>query len=931
MPAPKKKAPAKKKAKSKAPKKAARAASAAADRKDLVDRQNWFEVLAIICTGLGVIHFLSLISYTPYDLPNWVPFSRVAGGELISTSNFIGEFGAVIAGFSFFLFGAACYLIPVVVAWLGGAALLGFHVLRWRTLGAALAFLISASCIADLQTAFFQGWIDTYQLPKSEGGLSGYVFNQLIVGRMLGPVGGGIIFFVAYLVSLILLTGFHPFEMIATVKREIDHLFSRAAQLPEPVFEPSFPVGNSLPPKQKRKRATRKAQPEFDDEFDGDPEFEPEIDAPKSKRKRAKSKKAASTPDDLDDKPPFDIDEKPAEPPRPEPKIIDSNERKPRPKETPATLADTPIGGSFGPTGDQFKDYQLPSLDLLAYDDDEDENPTDKSELISTQNTIVEALGTFGVKVTAGDITRGPSITRYEVYPAKGLSVKKIVQYEKDLARATRAERINILAPIPGKDTVGIELANSNRVLVPLRELFEDPKFLKGKAHIPLALGKDVYGKPVIADLASMPHLLVAGATGSGKSVCINSIIASLLFRFTPEELRFIMIDPKVVEMQIFNSLPHLAVPVVTNPKKVLLALRWCLNEMERRYEMFAKVKVRKLEEFNNRHTRRAKTRAAKEAKEAKNAKDVKIAKASDPKPDQPELPLEPAADGMPPDGERDIISGDDVFIPAPIQVPPPPALSPEPALAHAVVLNDEAPAAAESEKEESEDETGDEFPERLPYVVVIIDELADLMQTAPADVETAVSRLCQKARAAGIHLIVATQSPRVDVVTGLIKANIPARIAFQVASSTDSRVILDKTGAEKLVGKGDMLYQPPDSPVQVRSQGAFLTEEEVIDIVDHCAKQAEPVFESDIQDTLNGADGDETEVTPEDEETLDRCLEVIMTERKASTSFLQRRLRLGYTRAARMMDILEERGIVGPGDGAKPREILVDLGEEID
>ena len=472
--------------------------------------------------------------------------------------------------------------------------------------------------------------------------------------------------------------------------------------------------------------------------------------------------------------------------------------------------------------------------------------------------------------------------------------MKKIVQYEKDLARATRAERINILAPIPGKDTVGIEIANSTRVLVPLRELFEDPKFLKGKAHIPLALGKDVYGKPVIADLASMPHLLVAGATGSGKSVCINSIIASLLFRFTPEELRFIMIDPKVVEMQVFNTLPHLAVPVVTNPKKVLLALRWCINEMERRYEMFAKVKVRKLEEFNNRHTRRAKSKATKEAKLAKNSK----------APETPPLASKAKATSGP-QPEREIISGEDVFMPAP------PLESQEPAMAHAVVLNDNPPPGPTLESAAAEPDTpGDGLPERLPYVVVIIDELADLMQTAPADVETAIARLCQKARAAGIHMIVATQSPRVDVVTGLIKANIPARIAFQVSSSTDSRVILDKTGAEKLVGQGDMLYQPPDSPVQVRSQGAFLTEEEVIDIVDHCAAQAEPVFESDIQDTLNGSDDEESEVTPEDEETVEKCLEVIMTERKASTSFLQRRLRLGYTRAARMMDILEERGI---------------------
>jgi S-DNA-T family DNA segregation ATPase FtsK/SpoIIIE len=400
----------------------------------------------------------------------------------------------------------------------------------------------------------------------------------------------------------------------------------------------------------------------------------------------------------------------------------------------------------------------------------------------------------------------------------------------------------------------------------------EDPRFTDGKEQIPLALGKDVYGQPLIADLAAMPHLLVAGATGSGKSVCINSIIVSLLCRFTPEELRFIMIDPKVVEMQMYKDLPHLAVPVVTSPKKVLLALRWCINEMERRYELFAEAGCRKLEEYNNRHLRQQQRRA-------RRAGTV-----------QPEL------------FPRDEIAGRGVI--------------------HPPVVD---PSAEEGVEEDTHS--------KLPFVVVIIDELADLMQTAPAEVETAISRLCQKARAAGIHLIVATQSPRVDVVTGLIKANIPSRIAFQVASATDSRVILDRAGADRLVGKGDMLYQPPDSPVMVRAQGAFVTDDEVQDIVEHCASQAAPVFDRSIQDNLDA----ETEEEPDpsmsdaDEEILDKCIEVILAERKASTSFLQRRLRLGYTRAARMMDILQERGIVGPGDGAKPREILIAADPEID
>jgi S-DNA-T family DNA segregation ATPase FtsK/SpoIIIE len=442
------------------------------------------------------------------------------------------------------------------------------------------------------------------------------------------------------------------------------------------------------------------------------------------------------------------------------------------------------------------------------------------------------------------------------VYPAKGVRVDKIVSLERDLARATRAERINILAPIPGKDTVGIELANTRKVKVTLRELLElsDWEEAKTRAKIPLAFGKDVYGKAIITDLAQMPHLLVAGTTGSGKSVCINGLIASMLFRFTPEELQLIMIDPKVVELQIYANLPHLRYPVITDPKKVLLVLRGLIDEMERRYKIFARVGVRNIIGFNARPTKK---------------KEV-------------DLEQDSSANAGKIDNQK-----------IDIKVP-------------------------------REDEI--QIPDKMPYIVVIIDELADLMQTAPADVESAIARITQMARAAGIHIIVATQTPRADVITGVIKANIPSRIAFQVASKIDSRVILDENGADRLLGQGDMLYLPPSSSRLIRAQGVLVTDEEIHRLVEFVSAQSPPAFDAAMHEKLQAASTATEEVTDEDEELVEKCLEIIRQEKRASTSLLQRRLRLGYTRAARIVDILEQRGILGPGEGAKPREILVDL-----
>jgi S-DNA-T family DNA segregation ATPase FtsK/SpoIIIE len=556
---------------------------------------------------------------------------------------------------------------------------------------------------------------------------------------------------------------------------------------------------------------------------------------------------------------------------RPKPKVVDTTalpEESTRKKPSLAELrgnekkAKSPTGLA-SQTWDA-ENYTLPGFDLLDAHDTEGRTAADPAELEQIQRTLIETLAQFGIAVAAGDITKGPTITRYEVYPAKGVRVDKIVALERDLARATSAERINILAPIPGKDTVGIELANTRKVKVTLRELLQsqDWEDAKTKSKLPLALGKDVYGKTIIADLAQMPHLLVAGTTGSGKSVCINALVASMIFRFTPEELRFIMIDPKVVEMQVYNSLPHLVIPVVTDPKKVLLALRWVIDEMEKRYKIFAQAGVRNITSFNGRPAKKT----------------------------QKELDAEVEA-GVSPASSR---SPAGTAAAPPITVP-------------------------------REDELV--IPDRMPYIVIIIDELADLMQTAPADVESAIARITQMARAAGIHLIVATQTPRADVITGVIKANIPSRIAFQVASKIDSRVILDENGADRLLGQGDMLYLPPSTSRLIRAQGVLVTDEEIHRLVEFVSAQSPPAFDLAMQDKLqlSSASTDE-EVTDEDEELVEKCLEIIRQEKRASTSLLQRRLRLGYTRAARIVDILEQRGILGPGEGAKPREILVDL-----
>ena len=510
-------------------------------------------------------------------------------------------------------------------------------------------------------------------------------------------------------------------------------------------------------------------------------------------------------------------------------------------------------------------DYIFPEIKML--NEPAANSKAEPEDFRKRASDLIETLKQFKVDCVPVDpvngidvgIQQGPSITRYEIKPAPGVRVEKIANLSNNIAMNLEAVAVRILAPVPGKGTVGIEIPNKNRKDVLLREIIESKAWAEAAMELPVVLGVDsVTNKPVIQDLAKMPHCLIAGATGQGKSVCINAIIVSLLYRCTPQDLRFIMVDPKVVELQIYNNLPHLLIPVETNPTRVPAALKWLIAEMSQRYKIFAKCGVKNITGFN-----------AKITKEA----------------------------GLPKQEEL--------------------ALSPE-----------EQAAAAEAAEAVIDD--GVTVPtEKLPYIVCIIDEMADLMMVAAKDIETSVARIAQLARAAGIHLVLATQRPSTDVITGLIKANLPTRIGFKVPSQIDSRTILDRGGAETLVGRGDMLFVPPGSATLNRVQGAFVGEQEVAAIVEFLAeKNGKPEFAQDVIKAIkDGAEGGvEGEEGEEGEDPLvAQSWAIIKETRRASVSMLQRRLKLGYNRAARIMDVLHDKGYVGPENGSSPREILID------
>ncbi len=826
------------------------------------------ELFGVILVGIALLLAFALFTFDKYDLPT------VHSPPNHPLHNWVGPVGAWLAGGLFFCIGGAAYLLPFVFLGFG----LAWLIPKWRPWArrwpAAVLFLIAVSAALDwgtnLQTvdqlaqgapAPSAGWLEHLTLrinTESAGGMIGYLLDRFIL-KELGRAGSAICIGIVLLTSLYLLTAFQfgrwllkalslllrkgwlliqkIRDLLKIALQTLLHRVSPSKPSPEQLF--ASPSGRDT---QKPKIYDFMASVETT-----------ETESPMRKKSHEPILKSSPK-------------EAPPPPTQKQELRKPLNNRSARSKPNLPPAKPSPSSHPSRPQGPIIENYRPPPLSLL-------DRPRrhiialeeTHAKLVQKAKLIQQTLAEFGIQVSLGDITRGPTITRFELHPAPGVKLEKITALTNNLAAALKAERIHILAPIPGKGSVGVEVPNKAKSTVTLRELMESDAWRNTTARIPLALGKDVYGHPIIADLAEMPHLLIAGATGSGKSVCINSIVASLLYRFGPDQLRFVMIDPKVVELQHYNPLPHLVVPVVTDPKKVILALRWVLQEMEKRYKIFAKVGVRNIYSFNR--------LAQKRALEAQ----------------QPELPLSTSQE----EGQKE---------------------------GFAVELDEEM--VDHSHEEELE------IPDHLSYIVVIIDELADLMLVAPSEVEMAIARITQMARAAGIHCIIATQRPSVDVITGVIKANIPSRIAFQVASKVDSRTILDVMGAEKLLGKGDMLFLPPGSSQLIRAQGAYITDQEIERLVAFIAKQGSPRYEVEIHQALSRpVESIETDSKKEEDEALlEKCIEVIRSEQKASVSLLQRRLRLGYTRAARLMDELERRGIVGPSKGAEPRDILIDL-----
>jgi S-DNA-T family DNA segregation ATPase FtsK/SpoIIIE len=805
------------------------------------ERPDW--LTAVICFLLGTLLLVAFGFYTP-DQTSY--FSTAPSGK----ANPVGTFGSTSALMTFWVLGVSGWLLPMALLWFCYLAMRRARRLAGTRFAALLVALVCGSGLATLAAPSLGFDVSDY-FPNGIGGWIGKVLYGRLLKDSMGEFGAGLLLGTLYVASIVFILTVDIGAEFAKVaewmrlrrKAKEERKAARAAAKleareaaaksasaakPAPPPTPAAPVGPTgnkptfaKPVEDPLAKAGATRAP-VEPKAAAAPEPKP-APAPKL----AASPKAA--PEAAKATPP---------PPKLELNIV-------KPEETKKAKATVPQSVD--------SDYQFPPLKLLKERVAPAENSDDEHR--RNAENLLRILREFGVEVTLGEIHVGPVITRYELIPAAGVRVEKIAGLDKNIALGMRAQSVRILAPIPGKAAVGVEVPNQHPTPVGMREILESEDWAGAKSDIPIALGKDVSGKPLVSDLSKMPHLLIAGATGSGKSVCINSIVASILYSKSPKDLRLLMVDPKVVELKIFNSLPHMLIPVVTEPKKVPAALKWLLGEMEQRYQQFAKVNVRNITGFNSRK-----------------------------KTAEPAAPAQGSLTGVDP------LAGDDL-----------------------------------------------EIPERLPYIVAIVDELADLMMVAPAEIETSIARLAQLARAAGIHLIIATQRPSVNVITGVIKANLPSRIAFQVASQVDSRTILDGKGAETLIGRGDMLFSPPGTSRLVRAQGAFVSDEEVQGLVDFLKVNGPPVYANDVQAQIDraareddpdaeGEGGGEDGELGDDEDLYRQALDVLKSTRRASTSMIQRRLRIGYNRAARIMDLMEEKGIVGPENGSSPREIIADL-----
>jgi len=813
-------------------------------------RPKW--LAASICFLLGVWLLVVLLDYDPRQSLEYQVGGQSAwhGGKWVIQNlatpppNLGGPWGAEAAWWSLWLIGLGTWGLPVFLLWFAWVAVRNARRLVGTRFVAMILCIASASSLA----AMIESFKSSNYFTQGLGGWVGrWIYEQGLKGTV-GVVGAGLLLGTVYALTLM-------FIFTRDIGAEFERLLA---------------AFNAWRAQRKQRAAARAEQRQLDKEAREKsrasqaatvaappPAARKALTIPKTKEEIAREASGAKIVESVvpaSNKPMF------TSPPFP---VAGAEPAAPTGRTTPPPLGklnivkpEEPRKAKAAPASRSEENYQFPPLSLLHEQPKISASASEEEHRHNAEN-LLRILAEFGVEVTIGEIHVGPVITRYEVIPAAGVRVEKIAGLDKNIALGMRAQSVRIMAPIPGKAAVGVEVPNQKRAEVGLRDIIESEDWEGAKAELPIALGKDVSGKPLVSDLAKMPHLLIAGATGSGKSVCINAIIASVLYHASPRDVRFLMVDPKIVELKIFNDLPQMLIPVVTEAKKVPAALKWLLREMELRYQIFAKAGVRNISSFNSRK------RAPKDAAPA------------------PAPEAQGTLEGVAAAGEIEV-------------------------------------------------------PDHLHYIIVIIDELADLMMVAPAEIETSVARLAQLARATGIHIVIATQRPSVNVITGIIKANLPSRIAFQVASQVDSRTIIDTKGAETLIGRGDMLFSPPGTSKLVRAQGALVSDEEIHSIVEFLKRNGPPAYAQDVQAHIDRVASEDDEDEEEDadtegemgddEELFKQALEVLRASRRASTSMLQRRLRIGYNRAARIMELMEDKGIVGPENGALPREILVDL-----
>ena len=815
------------------------------------------EAAGILMQGLWILLLLALASYDAKDTSDWA-------SEAPSTLNYIGPVGAWAAWGVFRLFGLAGFLFPLLLAVWGLWMILQSGERVWPRVLWMLGILCGVCVLMDIQMPFWNEISpERFNLNKMPGGFAGLFLGRMLITNFLGVVGAAIVSLAVIVGGLFFVSQTHPAELWGGLvdvwnrwreQREERAALHRTAQeqaereamlLERERLKLERELEKERRIQEKEERRLQKEQEQQDKQNARQREVEERVRREREEaqaREKEEAARKASFLKRLADQQKAEEEKKAAEERAAKQARADAEKAAKRMAEEASLPAPK---------------WVLPPMSLLQPIPEGAGARAGADELEKTIHVIRATLAEFGIEAEVTHVEQGPVVTRYELLPAAGVKLERIGALSNNLTLALKADSIRVQAPIPGKGVVGIEVPNRSAAPVVLRQLMESAAWTTSKASLPLALGQDVGGHVLMADLASLPHMLIAGATGQGKTVCMNSILAGLLMTRTPEELRLILIDPKIVEFSGYNDLPHLLVPVITDAKKVISGLRWAINEMEKRFKMFHAAKVRDIRSFNQR-----------------------------PKAEQP-----------------------------------------------ALFGNEAAPAAAETAAEEIPEETAEgaegveePLPDRLPYVVIIIDELADLMLTAQQDIEPRIQKLTQLARATGIHMIIATQRPTVDIITGTIKSNIPGRVAFKVAQKNDSRVVLDQEGADKLVGKGDMLVLTGANKL-LRAQGAWTKDEEIQSIADHWKRQGKPRFESALQAKMEGKGGvDLPEAPEEDEELIQQAIEVIRTTRRASTSSIQRRLRIGYTRAARLIDILEEKGMVGPPRGAEAREILFDL-----